>query len=377
MNLLITVSITLLLVYRAWSHSSLTPVGIVFAALTALIHGTHPSPLPFTLLCVFFLAGTRVTKVKAALKEGFTTAAGGRSGQSQSQNKGQDQRAKGKSEIKGEKRNHIQVLANSGIASLLCLVQLYHNRTLAHPDPESCVPSIFPPSPSSSSPSTTPSRLPSLLLTGILANYASVAADTFSSELGILALSPPRLITKPWMAVPRGTNGGVTAWGVLAGFLGAGVIGVAGAAVGLGCNALAGEGGRGASGSEWDWRRGSGGVRVGIGGLIAWVLAVAVWGTLGSLLDSLLGALFQASVVETRTGKIVEGEGGGKVLVVGSGSRSGKVAAGDDSGKKGSRRVLVGSDLLSNNQVNLLMAGVMSFGGMAVVASWSGLPRAT
>lgn len=34
---------------------------------------------------------------------------------------------------------------------------------------------------------------------------------------------------------------------------------------------------------------------------------------MGSLLDSALGGWFQASVVDTRTGKIVEGTGGGKV----------------------------------------------------------------
>lgn len=54
---------TLLLVYRAHSHKSLTPAGIVVAGLTAVAHAVHPWNLPFVLLIVFFLAGTRVTKV--------------------------------------------------------------------------------------------------------------------------------------------------------------------------------------------------------------------------------------------------------------------------------------------------------------------------
>ncbi len=44
-----------------------------------------------------------------------------------------------------------------------------------------------------------------------------------------------------------------------------------------------------------------------------WILAVTIWGGLGSLLDSALGGWFQASVVDTRTGKVIEGSGGKKV----------------------------------------------------------------
>lgn len=53
----------LLLCYRAYSKKSLTSGGIVAAALTAIAHAVHPWNLPFVLLVVFFLAGTRVTHV--------------------------------------------------------------------------------------------------------------------------------------------------------------------------------------------------------------------------------------------------------------------------------------------------------------------------
>jgi hypothetical protein len=49
---------------------------------------------------------------------------------------------------------------------------------------------------------------------------------------------------------------------------------------------------------------------------VQWVLAVTVWGALGSVLDSILGGLLQASVVDKRSGKIVEGTGGGKVCFI-------------------------------------------------------------
>ena len=59
----IAVPATLALVYRAWSRNSLTPAGIVVAALTAVVHAIHPWSIFFALLVVFFLSGTAVTKV--------------------------------------------------------------------------------------------------------------------------------------------------------------------------------------------------------------------------------------------------------------------------------------------------------------------------
>lgn len=40
---------------------------------------------------------------------------------------------------------------------------------------------------------------------------------------------------------------------------------------------------------------------------------MTLWGALGSVLDSVLGGLLQASVVDKRSGKVVEGSGGRKV----------------------------------------------------------------
>lgn len=59
----IAVPATGALVWRAYSRDSLTPAGIVAAALTAVVHAIHPWSVFFTLLVVFFLAGTAVTKV--------------------------------------------------------------------------------------------------------------------------------------------------------------------------------------------------------------------------------------------------------------------------------------------------------------------------
>lgn len=51
------------LIYRAYSRKSLTPVGILTAFATAIVHAIHPWSVFFALLAVFFLAGTTVTKV--------------------------------------------------------------------------------------------------------------------------------------------------------------------------------------------------------------------------------------------------------------------------------------------------------------------------
>lgn len=62
----IAIPATSLLVLRAHQKKSLTPVGILVAALTAVIHALHPWSVFFALLVVFFLGGTTVTKVLSA-----------------------------------------------------------------------------------------------------------------------------------------------------------------------------------------------------------------------------------------------------------------------------------------------------------------------
>lgn len=151
---------------------------------------------------------------------------------------------------------------------------------------------------------------------------------------------------------------------------------------------------------------------------------MVIWGGLGSVLDSLLGGWLQQSVVDIRSGRIVEGEGGKKVLVSKDGPKSmhlkkraeikaelygseGKAAIPKLAGisapnqeeqiegvldeKMGwtkrydpnqkmktpsfgdgvpTRMVESGLGLLDNNEVNFLMALTMSLGAMAI-AGWA------
>jgi uncharacterized membrane protein len=214
-------------------------------------------------------------------------------------------------------------------------------------------------------------------------NYVAVAADTFSSELGILATSLPRLITAPWQVVPRGTNGGVTVVGILAGLLGSTLLAVTAGLLVPFCNPTGAGIRRRVKGvglvDDYTWNTEA---------KVWFVVAMAVVGLCGSLLDSLLGALVQASVVDVRTGKVVEGDGGKRVELhaqpwqadimtgpLASGVEAGYggverrrgMERGDAKGEKHeSRRLEVGRDLLDNNGVNFAMALIMSCGAMVV-----------
>jgi len=343
----VAIPITLLLVIRAYTRRSLTLPGIVMAALTATVHALHPSPVPFTLLCTFFVLGTLATKVKHDVKATLTLSSSGSSG--------------------GEgPRTTTQVVANSGCASLLILLHVYQygvaggNRCFGDPS----------------------DRTADVLLVGVISNYVSVAADTLSSELGILSKKRPVLITslKP---VPPGTNGGVTLAGIVAGTGGSAAIAAASLFLLPFCRAnetasspslptLVSTG----SGSAWS--------ALDKFGLF---LFFTVWGTLGSLLDSLLGATLQASIIDRRTGKIVEGPGGVKVLTTSSStsthrpssstgtSTSDSATTGQPGGGREihSRMINSGHDILDNNQINFLMASIMSGAGMlAASIAWHG-----
>ena len=120
---------------------------------------------------------------------------------------------------------------------------------------------------------------------------------------------------------------------------------------------------------------------------VAFVTAI---GLFGSVLDSLLGAVLQQSVIDVRSGKVVEAPGGGTVLVepssvvlspaaelrsrlghapqtasqaigqVGGGRAGTKAAEGEPS-----RRVFSGRAVLDNNGINFAMAAGTSAVAMA------------
>lgn len=204
-------------------------------------------------------------------------------------------------------RRSAQVFANSGFACVLILLHAW----LLNSTP-------FISSTVSLSAGPHLPALQKLLPVGIIAQYAAVAADTFSSELGILSRGDPFMITSPWRKVPKGTNGGVSVDGLAYGALGSALLTlVAGIAMYL-------------AAPKEVMEMKTAGLLVGAG------LA-------GSIIDSILGALVQVTVTDKRSGKVVEGAGGQRVKVLPNGSR-----------------VQIGADWLTNNGVNFVMAALAS-----------------
>lgn len=96
---------------------------------------------------------------------------------------------------KGSQRDIWQALANGGLGSILCILM-----------------PVFPDA----------SDMLNALYIGAM---ATVAADTWATELGVLSRNPPRLITT-FASVARGTSGAISAVGTLATAAGALTMGV-------------------------------------------------------------------------------------------------------------------------------------------------------
>ncbi len=113
-----------------------------------------------------------------------------------------------------------------------------------------------------------------LLFVAFVGTMATVNADTWATELGVLSRSLPRMITTG-QEVPVGTSGGVSTFGLVAALAGALLVGV----LAFFLSAL-------------------GGIFAGFSQALPnpfWLIPLgAVAGLLGSLVDSLLGATVQA-----------------------------------------------------------------------------------
>lgn len=216
----------------AYRRHSLTFSGVLGAIITgSLIFGLGGWVMGLTLIA-FFVYGTVLSKYKERQK---------------------NEVAADKFD-KGSRRDIGQALANGGLGAVLAAFFFLN-----------------------------PSQL--WLFAAFVGTMATVNADTWATELGVLSKRPPRMITSGKIVAP-GTSGGITLRGTMAAALGALAIGVSVWAL-LAGKALFNNG--------FDWLA------------FWWVLpAGLLGGLLGTMLDSLLGASVQAMFTNPETSKETE-----------------------------------------------------------------------
>ncbi|KAL4458697.1 hypothetical protein ABPG75_013562 [Micractinium tetrahymenae] len=286
------------LAVRGLQKGSLSPSGAAAAALVGFLHMAASFECGTTLI-IFYLTSSKLTKWRSDLKARLEAG-----------------------HAEGGRRGAGQVLANSAIGAALAAASAWLR----------------------AGGSTTllgwPVSLPALAY-GFVGFYACCCADTWSSEVGIAARAPPRLVTS-WRRVPPGTNGGVSALGTAAAAAGGALVGcvflVAARLprlLGLGIDGL--DGGSAGSAAEACWHQAS----------TDWQLLplALVSGLAGSLLDSLLGATLQLSLYDERSRKAVSARSAAVVDHAGPGSAGGKPAP--------QLKRVCGSDVLSNTGVNV------------------------
>ncbi|NDJ53665.1 MAG: DUF92 domain-containing protein [Chloroflexi bacterium] len=270
-QLFIGIVLSLAISVLAYMRNSLSESGVIGAVVVGtIIFGLGEWHWGF-LLITFFILSSLLSSYKKTQKE--QTAA--------------------EKFDKGSRRDFGQVMANAGLGALLALLWAF-----------------------------SPWRASPALLGAFIGAMATVNADTWATELGVLAKQPPRLITT-FKPVEVGTSGGVTIAGTLAALSGAVVIGGAmmlfEATYHFVTPALAGwlarpAGGFQIVGSFNDW----GLVFVSLNWML---LAAGIGGLVGSMFDSLLGATVQAIYYskgrEKETEKVIDPDGTPNTLLRG------------------------------------------------------------
>ncbi len=230
-NLFVGFILSAIIAVLAHQHGSLDPSGVIGAMLVGTIIFASGGWVWALLLIAFFSTSSALSHYRARVKEPLAEKF-----------------------QKGQRRDLGQVLANGGWGALIALAFAL----TAQP----------------------------ILFIAFVGALATVTADTWATELGVLSARPPRLITNG-RVVPVGTSGAITPLGTLVALLGAIFIGVVASLDALWRdveNVLLGLPFIDLSMFLAIWPHSA----------FAFVLAAAVGGLAGALFDSLLGATVQA-----------------------------------------------------------------------------------
>lgn len=170
MQLLLGFLLALLIAFLAYKARSLNPSGAVAATFTGTIIFGIGGWKWAILLLLFFITSSALSRAfkkrKQNLDEKFS---------------------------KGHERDAGQVFGNGGLATIFAALHFFF--------PASALPWV-----------------------GFAAALASVNADTWATELGVLSKHPPRLITNLSKIVEKGTSGGISLAGTLASLAGSALI---------------------------------------------------------------------------------------------------------------------------------------------------------
>ncbi|SPO37656.1 uncharacterized protein PSFLO_03132 [Pseudozyma flocculosa] len=304
----LTIPPSLLLAVHGYRKGSLSLSGSVAAATVGYASLANPHPLFGTLLLVFYFTGSRATKVKADVKRRYEREAHLAHDDGDAEDGAAVKRGAGE----GGNRSATQVLCNS----LTAVVAAAAYRLLVL-------------SPSSDWTKHLPRWMTSeMLLLVAVGHYSACLGDTLASELGILSTSPPRLVIAPWRTVPRGTNGGVSAWGTLVSAVGGGIIGAATVAC------------------------------------LSFTSAPLTSTKAINVIDSILGATLQQTLFSKERGQVLVGSPAAPSSSAPSARRSRLV---ENEGWE----AITGYNILSNNSVNFIASLVTALGTAHVGTAWS------
>ncbi|GAA5957936.1 hypothetical protein JCM3765_006210 [Sporobolomyces pararoseus] len=275
-----------LLALRGLRSTSLSKSG----AVAALVYGyvTLASPLRLFGVCLlgFYLAGSKATKVKSQIKATFEEPehpSPPSTPRNTASTAAASETEKKKHSGGGGRRTATQVACNALVGSVCSILWRYlysgefsssaSTSVVWGKEDRWCAIERFGEGDSR--------RWSRVLIFAAVAFWSACCGDTFASELGILAKQSPILITRPFSgSVPRGTNGGITVWGLTVSALGGVVVG----ALAVICLLVQGQSRSCGGGVSW---------------MIELIAVAAASGLGGSLLDSLLGALFQPTYYST------------------------------------------------------------------------------
>ncbi len=252
---------SVLIGWLAYRRRSLSRSGIAGAVITGTVIFGLGGLLAGLLLIAFFVSSSALSHYRAALKQNVAEKFD-----------------------KSARRDLGQALANGGVAAIAAALSGMWLWGAAGVDSD---------------------KTPLILFAALVGALATVNADTWATEIGVLSKHPPRLITRLSRVVEPGTSGGITPMGTLAAAAGAAFIGVMVLVLSVALWGVAGLlAGEPASRSlvSWGYMPGVWLANMPAGhtaavfssdGIVMPALIAPVAGLVGSLADSLLGATVQ------------------------------------------------------------------------------------